>query len=129
MSGAAVFGLLLALLSVLLADAALGAVLGRRSRELTEKRLRSVTRLLFVSTQASALVWVFTSYAIAIYSTVRLQQVYTMEALSRPAIDTILGAAALKVLENIFEHNEGAVFGRSRAPGTDTDEDTSGGEP
>lgn len=127
MSGTAVLGLLPALLSALLAGAALGAVLGRRSRELTEKRLRSVTRLLFVSTQASALVWVFTSYAIAIYSTVRLRQVYTMEALSRPAIDTILGAAALKVLENIFEHNEGAVFGKSKTPGTDADGDASGG--
>lgn len=125
MSGAAVLGLLSALLSALLA----GAALGRRRREPAENRLRSVTRLLFVSTQVSALVWVFTSYAIAVYSTVRLRQVYTMAELSRPAIDTILGTAALKVLENIFEHNEGAVFGRSRAPGTDTDEDTSGGKP
>lgn len=125
MSGAAALGLFSALLSALLA----GAALGGRRREPAENRLRSVTRLLFVSTQVSALVWVFTSYAIAVYSTVRLQQVYTMAELSRPAIDTILGTAALKVLGNIFEHNEGAVFGRSRAPEADTDEDTSGGEP
>ena len=76
--------------------------------------LRSVTRLIFVTTQVSALVWVFTSYGIAIYSTVRLEQVYTMAELSEPAIHTILGVGVLKVLENIFEHNEGAVFGRSR---------------
>lgn len=76
--------------------------------------LRSVTRLLFVSTQVSALVWVYISYAIAIYSTVCLAQVYTMEELSAPAINTILGAAALKVLENIFEHNDGMVFGQSK---------------
>ena len=76
--------------------------------------LRSVTRLIFVTTQVSALTWVFTSYGIAIYATVSLGQVYTMAELSEPAIHTILGAGVLKVLENIFEHNEGVVFGRSR---------------
>lgn len=76
--------------------------------------LRSVTRLIFVTTQISALVWVFTSYGIAIYSTVFLQQVYTMAELSEPAIRTILGVVSLKVLENIFEHNEGSVFGRNK---------------
>jgi len=75
--------------------------------------LRSVTRLIFVTTQVSALVWVFTSYGIAIYATVRLGQVYTMAELSEPAIHTILGVGFLKVLENIFEHNDGPVFGRS----------------
>lgn len=54
--------------------------------------LLSITRLIFITTQISALVWVFTSYAIAIYSTVCLQQVYTMSELSEPAISTILGA-------------------------------------
>ena len=77
--------------------------------------LRSVTKLIFVTTQVSALIWVFMSYGIAIYSTVRLEQVYTMAELSEPAIHTILGVGVLKVLENIFEHNEGAVFGRNRA--------------
>lgn len=76
--------------------------------------LRSVTRLIFVTTQISALVWVFTSYGIAIYSTVMLGQVYTMAELSEPAIHTILGVGVLKVLENVFEHNEGVVFGKSK---------------
>lgn len=76
--------------------------------------LRSVTRLIFVTTQISALVWVFTSYGIAIYSTVVLGQVYTMAELSEPAIHTILGVGVLKVLENVFEHNEGVVFGKSK---------------
>lgn len=77
--------------------------------------LRSVTRLIFITTQISALVWVFTSYAIAVYSTVCLQQVYTMSELSEPAIKTILGVGFLKVLENIFEHNNGKVFGESKS--------------
>ena len=46
-----------------------------------------------------------------------------MEALSRPAIDTILGVTALKVVENIFEHNNGAVFGSSAPPASRTDAD------
>lgn len=79
-----------------------------------ENLFKSVTKLIFVTTQISALVWVFTSYGIAIYSTVCLGQVYTMAELSEPAIHTILGVGILKVLENIFEHNEGVVFGRSK---------------
>ncbi len=86
---------------------------GKRVREPSKGFLRSVTKLIFVTTQISALIWVFTSYGIAIYSTVKLGQVYTMAELSEPAIHTILGVGFLKVLENIFEHNEGPVFGRS----------------
>ena len=37
-----------------------------------------------------------------------------MAELSEPAIHTILGVGFLKVLENIFEHNEGVVFGKSK---------------
>lgn len=81
---------------------------------LTKARLMQITRFIFITTQISALIWVFTSYGIAIYSTIRLGQVYTMAELSEPAIHTILGVGFLKVLENIFEHNDGAVFGRSK---------------
>jgi len=90
---------------------------GKRIREPGKGILRSVTKLIFVTTQISALIWVFTSYGIALYSTVVLGQVYTMAELSEPAIRTILGVGFLKVLENIFEHNEGPVFGHNA--GTD----------
>ena len=86
---------------------------------LTKTRLLQVTRFIFVTTQISALIWVFTSYSIAIYSTIKLGQVYTMAELSEPAIHTILGVGFLKVLENIFEHNDGAVFGKSNGGETD----------
>ncbi len=92
---------------------------GKRVQEPNKGFLRSVTKLIFVTTQISALIWVFTSYGIAIYSTVALGQVYTMAELSEPAIHTILGVGFLKVLENIFEHNEGPVFGRSKADETE----------
>ena len=73
--------------------------------------LKSVTRLLFVTTQLFALVWVSVSYGIAVYSTF---QPFPVVELSQQAITTILGVSALKVVENIFEHNEGVVFGQSR---------------
>lgn len=82
------------------------------------KRLdaRSVTRTLFVTTQLAALGWVSMSYLIAAYATVRLGQVFPVEELSEQAIETILGVNVLKVVENIFEHNDGVVFGKSNAP-------------
>lgn len=78
--------------------------------------LKSVTRLLFVTTQYAALLWVSISYLIALYATVRLGQVFPVVDLSKQAIETILGVNVLKVVENIFEHNDGAVFGKSNAP-------------
>lgn len=80
------------------------------------KRLRpqSVTRFLFVATQLAALGWVSVSYLIAVYSTVRLAQPFPVVELSQQAITTILGVNVLKVVENIFEHNDGPVFGHTK---------------
>ena len=75
--------------------------------------MKSVTKALFVTTQIAALCWVTVSYLIAGYATVRLGMPYPVVELSQQAITTILGTAALKVLENIFEHNDGGLFGRS----------------
>ena len=77
------------------------------------KKVRQVTSWLFVTTQIAALCWVSVSYIIAIYATVKLGQPFPVTELSGQAITTILGATGLKVLENIFEHNDGALFGRS----------------
>lgn len=75
--------------------------------------MKSVTKALFVTTQIAALCWVTVSYLIAGYATVRLEMPYPVVELSQQAITTILGTAALKVVENIFEHNDGGLFGRS----------------
>lgn len=80
----------------------------------SEARLRSVTRFLFVTTQIAALCWVSVSYIIALYATVRLGQVFPVTDLSRQAIDAILGVSVLKVLGNLFEHNDGGLFGKSK---------------
>lgn len=84
----------------------------QRRKTLTRKALR-LTRVLFGLLVGCALLWVFTSYAIAIYSTVVLGQVYTMAELAEPAITSLLATVGLKVLENIFEHNDSALFGHS----------------
>lgn len=76
-------------------------------------KLKSVTRILFVTTQIAALCWVSVSYLIALYATVRLGEVFPVVELSKQAITTILGVNVLKVLENVFEHNDGTVLGTS----------------
>lgn len=73
----------------------------------------SITRILFITTQLAALGWVSISYLIAAYATIRLGQPYPVVELSQQAITTILGTTALKVVENIFEHNNGGIFGSS----------------
>lgn len=76
--------------------------------------MRSVTRLLFITTQLAALAWVSASYCIAVYATVRLAQPFPVVELSQQAITTILGVNVLKVVENIFEHNNGPAFGQTK---------------
>ena len=119
------FTALAAISAATLCGLVVGVWLPRRGgKSITEARLRSVTRFLFITTQVCALVWVFISYGLAIYSTIWLHQVYTMSELSKPAIDTLLGAMALMVLGIIFEHNDGPVFGKSEKPASE--EDTGG---
>lgn len=106
------------LLAATLAASLVGFLLGSvftyaGLKKLTGAKLGGVTRVLFVSIALSAISWVFISYGIAIYSTVYLGQVYTMAELSEPAITGILCVLFAKVLENVFEHNDGPVWGRS----------------
>ena len=85
--------------------------------------IRSITRFLFVTAQVFAIVWVTWSYVIATYSTVVLMQPFPAEELSREAVRTIIGGGFLKVLENIFEHNDSPVFGHSRTEDNLSNED------
>lgn len=75
--------------------------------------MKSVTKFLFLCTQLAALGWVTVSYLIAIYATVKLGQVFPVVELSQQAITTILGVNVLKTVENIFEHNDGGLLGKS----------------
>lgn len=77
-------------------------------------KAKSVTRILFITTQLAALAWVSVSYLIAIYATVKLAQPFPVVELSQQAITTILGVNVMKVVENIFEHNDGPIFGHTK---------------
>ena len=81
--------------------------------KLTQHGVGSVTWFLFVAIALSAISWVFISYALAIYATVHLGQVYTMAELSQPAITGIVAVLFAKVLGNIFEHNDGPIWGKT----------------
>lgn len=78
------------------------------------KVLRSITAFLFVTAQVAAIFWVSTSYAIAIYATVKLGQPFPVETVSEQAITVLLGVLVAKVAENIFEHNDGFLLGTSK---------------
>lgn len=78
------------------------------------KKGASVTKILFVTTQIAALLWVSVSYAIAAYATVRYGEVFPVVELSQQAIETILGVNIIKGVQNIWEHNDGGLFGKSK---------------
>lgn len=88
----------------------------KRSRK-NKITIKSITRILFITTQIAALGWVSVSYLIAVYATVRLGQPFPVVELSQQAITTILGVNVLKVVENIFEHNDGVLFGHTKEDG------------
>ena len=85
-----------------------------RGKYLTKKKATSLTRLIFITSQIFALIWVTVSYIIALYATIKLEQVFPVVELSQQAINTIIGVGIMKTAENIFEHNDGAITGTSR---------------
>lgn len=113
MTALAILGGAVALLAVILA--ACMVYVFRRTRGDRAKKARSVTAFLFMSTQAASLVCVSTSYILAAYATVALGEPFPVTDLSEQAIITLLGNGVLKTVANIFEHNNGGIFGQSDA--------------
>ena len=99
---------------------------GRAQRQSKRRLIRSITAFLFLTTQIAALIWVSSSYVIAIYATVKLGQPFPVESLSGQAVTVLLGVSLAKVLENIFEHNDGVVFGTSKTATEVTAEENTG---
>lgn len=101
-----------------LLGAAGGFLLGRGTwrggRTMTQARAMGVTRRLYVVTLWGCIAWISASYLMAGYALVALGQVYTLAELSKPALSALTVTLGSKVLSNIFEHNDSAVFGRSR---------------
>lgn len=96
-----------------LAAALVGVIVWVAAKAKAGTKMRSVTRLLYITTQIAALGWVSVSYLIAVYATVRLGQPFPVTDLSGQAITAILGVNIMKTIENIFEHNTGGIFGTS----------------
>lgn len=84
-----------------------------KSKSTPNEKVKSLTRILFLTTQVAAIGWVSVSYIIAGYATVYLGQPFPVVDLSQQVITTILGVNVLKVVENIFEHNDGKILGTS----------------
>ena len=78
------FDVLLIAVAVL-AAALVGVIVWVAAKAKTGTKMRSVTRLLFVTTQVAALGWVCVSYIIAFYATVRLGQPFPVTDLSGQA--------------------------------------------
>ena len=93
-----------------------------RGKYLTKKKATSLTRLIFITSQIFALIWVTVSYIIALYATIKLEQVFPVVELSQQAINTIIGVGIMKTAENIFEHNDSVVFGNSHMEGGENNE-------
>lgn len=76
-----------------------------------DKRFKSITRWLFITSQFFAILWVSLSYIYAGFATFTLGQPCPIDTLSEQAIIVLLGTMCAKVIENIFEHNNGGIFG------------------
>ena len=75
--------------------------------------LRHVTEFMFVCMMVLCCLVLVNSCAIAWYSTIVLQQPYPLESMAEQAFLAGIGAIAAKVVGNIFEHNNGGIFGQS----------------
>lgn len=111
MTALAILGAAVALLALALVACML--VVFRRTRGDTQAKGRSVTAFLYMTTQVASIVWVSTSYVLAGYATVALAQPFPVTDLSTQAIVTLLGNGILKTVANLFEHNNGGIFGQS----------------
>ena len=111
MTALAILGAAVALLAAALL--ACVALVFRRTRGDAERKARSVTAFLYMTTQVASIVWVSTSYVLAGYATVALGQPFPITDLSTQAIVTLLGNGILKTVANIFEHNNGFFWGTS----------------
>lgn len=91
----------------------------KRQSSKSRKSKISITKFLFITTQTFVFAWISISYLIAIYSTVKLEQPFPVAELSGQAMTVILGNVGMKTVSNIFEHNNGGLFGHTDSKGTE----------
>lgn len=77
------------------------------------KDLKTFTEFMFKVVLIMGVVWVSISYVLAIYGALVLHQLEPLIDLSKEAMGSIIAVLVLKVISNIFEHNDGLIFGYS----------------
>lgn len=88
------------------------------------KLMKGVTAFIYIATLVMSLVWITLTYIYAGYATFKLGQPLPVEELSSQALVATVGVVVAKTVANIFEHNNGGIFGTS----DNTDIHTEGGE-
>lgn len=78
-----------------------------------KKFLQTFTNVMYCLILIAGLVWISTSYVISIYGVIRFGQVEPLIELSCEVIRCIIVVVVAKTIANIFEHNDGPVFGYS----------------
>lgn len=78
-----------------------------------KKFLQTFTNVMYCLILIAGIVWISLSYVIGIYGVVRFAQVEPLIELSRDVVKCIMVVVITKTIANIFEHNDGPVFGYS----------------
>lgn len=77
------------------------------------KLLSGVTAFIYIATLIMSLIWITMTYIYAGYATFKLGQPLPVEELSSQALIATVGVVVAKTVANIFEHNNGGIFGNS----------------
>lgn len=77
------------------------------------KLIRGVTAFIYIATLIMSLIWITMTYIFAGYATFKLGQPLPVEELSSQALIATVGVVVAKTVANIFEHNNGGIFGTS----------------
>lgn len=80
---------------------------------MNKKRFESLTAWLFTISVVAAIGWISISYLMGIYALKELGNTDLLVELSKEAMVTILGVNLMKMISNLFEHNNGGIFGTS----------------
>lgn len=89
-----------------------------------KKFLQTFTNLMYCLVIMASLVWISLSYVIGIYAVVVYGQVEALVELSADVVRCIMVVLITKTIGNIFEHNNGGIFGYSDCTFTETNTET-----
>lgn len=80
---------------------------------MNKKLFEGLTAWLFTISVIAAIAWISISYLMGVYALKELENTDLLVELSKEAMITILGVNLMKMISNLFEHNNGWIFGTS----------------